>query len=129
MRFAISAMLIGNSRSEEESILTTSSVSEYDIDLVHDQSIVLINETYKSWIKTVSKLTSGNDTAEFQIDFGSSIKVHSVMIVNVSRDLAHRIGLSHLRLGDDSTPYSETNPVIFTGIVDGGFFELNQPLA
>ena len=48
------------------------------------------------------------------------------MIVNTSRsDHAKRMGNAHLRLGNDSTAYSTTNPEVKSNIIEGGFFELD----
>ena len=60
------------------------------------------------------------------IDFGSQKTINSVMIVNTCDfDVSHkRIGTSHLRLGNDPTAYSASNPVIRTDIVEGGFFNI-----
>ena len=55
--------------------------------------------------------------------------MHSVLIVNTSlTDEADHIGDAHIRLGNVSTAYSETNPIAKSGIVDGGFFELDPLL-
>ena len=55
--------------------------------------------------------------------------MHSVMIINTSLDdEAEHIGDAHIRLGNLSTAYSETNLIAKSGIVDGGFFELDPLL-
>ena len=48
------------------------------------------------------------------------------MIVNTSKNNeAENIGDAHLRLGNVSTAYSESNPIVKSSITDGGFFELD----
>ena len=91
----------------------------------------MIDKAFKGWIHiTTSSPPSADGTAEFQIDFGASTKVHSLMIVNVTRDNhPKRMGVSHIRLGSDGTPYATsevTNPTLIENIEDGGFFAFSS---
>ena len=48
------------------------------------------------------------------------------MILNVTHDVdvQKSLAVSHVRVGNDATPYSTTNAVVKQNIVEGGFFEL-----
>ena len=59
------------------------------------------------------------------------MKIMSIYLQNPSYDanVQQRIGVSHIRLGDDSTPFSTDNAKIVDNITDGGFFEASQFLS
>ena len=64
-RLAVLAMLVQKGRSEEQSILTTASVSNTDIDasVSADQGI-LIKDAYKQWLH-IDSSSETDGTAEF----------------------------------------------------------------
>ena len=65
---------------------------------------------------------------EFSINFGKSVWLHSIFLINRCKNGYNqmRIGLSHVRVGNDATAYSTSNTVVKQGIVAGGFFELDS---
>ena len=61
------------------------------------------------------------------MDFGVSLKVHTVHITNTP-DSSERKGLigSHIRHGDDSSEYSTNNDIVLSLFYAGGFKVLEQ---
>ena len=57
--------------------------------------------------------------------------VQSVFIYNRANNwpVPRRIGVSHIRIGDDSNEYSTNNTKIVDNITDGGFFEASRLLS
>ena len=55
--------------------------------------------------------------------------IRSIFISNRSGGGTNRIGLSHIRLGNDSADFSTINSIVVPAIVEGGFFEVNDPIS
>ena len=57
--------------------------------------------------------------------------VQSVFLLNRATDVnvQKRIGVSHIRIGDDPTEYSINNSIIVENITDSGFFEASLLLS
>ena len=57
------------------------------------------------------------------------MSIRSIFLSNRSGNGSDRIGLSHIRLGNDSAVFSTLNSIVVPDIVDGGFFEVNDPIS
>ena len=85
---------------------------------------MVIGRGYKSYWYSYND--SSHPTTEISIDFGKEQTVHSIQLVNncYNDDYQKVIGSSHVRLGNDSAAWSESNAVVKDNIVDGGSFKL-----
>ena len=54
------------------------------------------------------------------------MSLHTVYIANYyySRDSSKWLGTVEIRLGEDSTAYSNSNSIVWTELFDGGFFPI-----
>ena len=107
---------------EEESILTGASVIDHGkFHSTTPATSEFIGEGFKSLIES----TNCCPMVDFTVDLGKSLPVLSVFLVNSAHSISHqyRIGVSHIRIGEDQTEYSTSNSVIVDNITDGGFFE------
>ena len=122
----IAASLINLASSEEESILTGASVVDHG-EFAYPNFSEVIGEGFKSIVTT----SNCCPMRELTVDFGKSMPVQSVFIYNRANNpfAQQRIGVSHIRIGDDSIVYSTKNTKIVDNITDGGFFEASQLLS
>ena len=115
---------------EEESILDQATVSSHDVnDYYTPDPQAFINANFKSFIHSSTTSHSDGETQEFMIEFAESKILHSVFVNNYGSktDLyRYRMGNSHLRLGNDASPYSTNNAIVRNNIVDTGFFKLDN---
>lgn len=105
-------------------------VSDFDVTLSQcPNPSVLIGPSFKSFIFAGSSSDSQNDSSnEFQVDLKNSYPINTVFILNRCNTKIRQdyIRESHLRLGNDGTPYSDNNAIVWQGILDGGFFKLDK---
>ena len=55
--------------------------------------------------------------------------IRSIFLSNRSGGSSDRIGLSHIRLGNDFADFSTLNSIVIPEIVEGGFFEVTNPIS
>ena len=55
--------------------------------------------------------------------------IRSIFLSNRSGTGSDRIGLSHIRVGNDSADFSTLNSIVVPEIVEGGFFEVTDPIS
>ena len=109
---------------EEESILDQATVLTPARSDVDNQSI--IERGFKSWFFD-NEDDNGDGSKEVLIDFVAQARTPiSMLFLNTARIWWNQIMISeaHVRVGSDATAYGTTNPIVRTGIVDGGIFPL-----